>query len=95
MEDFSSWYGNFQALKSISLNVKKNKVTAFIGPSGCGKSTLLRTLLGHVRERDGRIHVAGRDMSRARFGGGTEGKTTALVAAHNKAHCVLRRPPWR
>ncbi|PKK94942.1 MAG: phosphate ABC transporter ATP-binding protein, partial [Tenericutes bacterium HGW-Tenericutes-5] len=37
-------YGDFQALKDISLNVEKNKVTALIGPSGCGKSTFLRCL---------------------------------------------------
>ncbi|MDP2728866.1 MAG: phosphate ABC transporter ATP-binding protein PstB [Dehalococcoidales bacterium] len=36
------WYGNFQALKDISLTVLRNKVTALIGPSGCGKSTFLR-----------------------------------------------------
>ena len=36
------FYGEHQALKSINLNIEKNKVTAFIGPSGCGKSTLLR-----------------------------------------------------
>jgi len=38
------YYGNAKALKSISLNLYRNKVTAFIGPSGCGKSTLLRVL---------------------------------------------------
>src|ERR1700683_547585 len=38
------YYGSFQALHGISLDVHSNKVTAFIGPSGCGKSTLLRTL---------------------------------------------------
>ena len=37
------YYGNFQALKSVSLDIPEHKVTAFIGPSGCGKSTLLRT----------------------------------------------------
>jgi phosphate transport system ATP-binding protein len=37
------YYGKFQALKSIDLDIPENKVTAFIGPSGCGKSTLLRT----------------------------------------------------
>src|SRR5262249_21919814 len=37
-------YGESRALKSISLPLYKNKVTAFIGPSGCGKSTLLRVL---------------------------------------------------
>ena len=36
------YYGKFQALKNISLQVAEKKVTAFIGPSGCGKSTLLR-----------------------------------------------------
>jgi phosphate transport system ATP-binding protein len=38
------FYGAFQGLKGINLDIKQNKVTAFIGPSGCGKSTLLRTL---------------------------------------------------
>lgn len=37
------FYGNFQGLKNINLDIAENKVTAFIGPSGCGKSTLLRT----------------------------------------------------
>jgi len=39
---FSSWYGQFQALKSIDLDIPARHVTAFIGPSGCGKSTFLR-----------------------------------------------------
>ncbi|MGL6108163.1 phosphate ABC transporter ATP-binding protein PstB [Romboutsia sp.] len=38
------FYGDNQALKSINMDIKKNKVTALIGPSGCGKSTFLRTL---------------------------------------------------
>ena len=38
------FYGRFQALKDINLDVVAGQVTAFIGPSGCGKSTLLRTL---------------------------------------------------
>jgi phosphate transport system ATP-binding protein len=37
-------YGSSQALKDITLDLKKNEVTAFIGPSGCGKSTLLRCI---------------------------------------------------
>ncbi|KLU04445.1 Phosphate transport ATP-binding protein PstB [Rhodopirellula islandica] len=40
--DFSAWYGSFQAIHNLSLEVPRNQVTAFIGPSGCGKSTLLR-----------------------------------------------------
>ncbi len=42
LRDVSVYYGRFQALDSISLDIAKRKVTALIGPSGCGKSTLLR-----------------------------------------------------
>ena len=38
------FYGKFQGLRNIHLDIAEKKVTAFIGPSGCGKSTLLRTL---------------------------------------------------
>ena len=36
------YYGDFHALKNISMTMESNTVTAFIGPSGCGKSTFLR-----------------------------------------------------
>jgi phosphate transport system ATP-binding protein len=42
--DFSFYYGSLQALKSVSVEVERNRVTAIIGPSGCGKSTFLRSL---------------------------------------------------
>ncbi len=42
VEDLSVYYGNFRALKGISMEIPTHKVTALIGPSGCGKSTLLR-----------------------------------------------------
>ncbi|MBE3102590.1 MAG: phosphate ABC transporter ATP-binding protein [Firmicutes bacterium] len=38
------FYGNFQALKNINMNIEEKEITAFIGPSGCGKSTLLKSL---------------------------------------------------
>ncbi|MCK4637359.1 MAG: ATP-binding cassette domain-containing protein, partial [Methanomicrobia archaeon] len=41
IDDLSLWYGTFQALKDIELDIYENKVTAIIGPSGCGKSTLI------------------------------------------------------
>jgi phosphate transport system ATP-binding protein len=44
LRDLDFFYGDFRALKSITLPLYENKVTAFIGPSGCGKSTLLRVL---------------------------------------------------
>jgi phosphate transport system ATP-binding protein len=40
--DLAFYYGDFKAIKELSLDVPENKVTALIGPSGCGKSTLLR-----------------------------------------------------
>jgi len=42
MKDFCAWYGDFQALHNLKLDIPENRVTAFIGPSGCGKSTLLK-----------------------------------------------------
>ena len=42
--DLDLWYGTFQALKRISIDIPERKVTALIGPSGCGKSTFLKTL---------------------------------------------------
>ena len=44
IRDFNFYYGNFHALKNISMDIYRGRVTAFIGPSGCGKSTLLRAL---------------------------------------------------
>ncbi len=38
------WYGQTQSLSDVSMDIKRNMVTAFIGPSGCGKSTFLRVL---------------------------------------------------
>jgi phosphate transport system ATP-binding protein len=43
VRNLNFYYGKFQALKNIALELPEKKVTAFIGPSGCGKSTLLRT----------------------------------------------------
>jgi phosphate transport system ATP-binding protein len=42
LRGLNAWYGDFQALHDISLDIPANRVTALIGPSGCGKSTLLR-----------------------------------------------------
>lgn len=44
VKDLDLFYGNFQALKQINMNIEQGKITAFIGPSGCGKSTFLKTL---------------------------------------------------
>lgn len=41
-KDVNVFYGDFQAIKDVSMNIKPRTITAFIGPSGCGKSTFLR-----------------------------------------------------
>jgi len=64
----SLWYGTFQALFEVDLQVKAGSITALIGPSGCGKSTLLRAVnriherLGDYVRTTGRIHVMGTDV---------------------------------
>ncbi len=44
IKNLNFYYGKFQGLKNVNLDIAERRVTAFIGPSGCGKSTLLRTL---------------------------------------------------
>ena len=44
VKDLDLYYGDFQALKKINMDIEEREVAAFIGPSGCGKSTLLKTL---------------------------------------------------
>ncbi|MDF2586461.1 MAG: pstB [Anaerocolumna sp.] len=44
VKDLNLFYGNFQALKNINMEIMKGQITAFIGPSGCGKSTFLKTI---------------------------------------------------
>jgi phosphate transport system ATP-binding protein len=61
------YYGSFQGLKNVNLNIYEKKVTAFIGPSGCGKSTLLRTLnrmydLYPGQRAEGKIMYNGRNI---------------------------------
>ena len=61
------FYGSFQGLKNINLDIYEKKVTAFIGPSGCGKSTLLRTLnrvydLYPGQRAEGEIRYGGRNI---------------------------------
>ncbi len=41
-DNIDIYYGNYRAVRAVSLNILKNKITSFIGPSGCGKSTILR-----------------------------------------------------
>jgi phosphate transport system ATP-binding protein len=56
--DLKLWYGKFQALKGINVDIKHGKITSLIGPSGCGKTTLLRCF-NRVNERYGNVTTTG------------------------------------
>ncbi len=44
IKDLDFYYGEFQALKKINMDIESNRITSLIGPSGCGKSTFIKTL---------------------------------------------------
>ena len=88
MNNLSSWYGNHQALNSISLNVQENKVTAFIGPSGCGKSTLLRWINRmndtiQTARATGNLHLGNLDLLAS---------STDLVDLRRRVGIVFQKP---
>jgi phosphate transport system ATP-binding protein len=66
-ERLNLWYGDFQALFDVDLEIKRGRITSLIGPSGCGKTTFLRSVnriterLGYVRTT-GSIRVLGQDV---------------------------------
>ncbi len=88
VDNFNLWYGDFQALKEVSVSFAQNKITAIIGPSGCGKSTLLRTfnrmndLIEGVRTR-GQILIDGTNI----ISPGVD-----LVVLRKKVGMVFQRP---
>ena len=86
--DLNLWYGTFQALYDVNLDIKKGIITSLIGPSGCGKTTFLRSInrinerLGYVRV-EGAIEVLGHDI----FGKGVE-----LAQVRKQVGMVFQRP---
>ena len=57
-------YGDVEALKGISLSVKKGEVVVILGPSGCGKSTFLRTLNGLEPIKSGQLLYSKKNVKR-------------------------------
>lgn len=64
IENIQSFYGDFQALHGVSLELRKGEVLALIGANGAGKSTLLRSICGLVTARSGTIRWNGEDITR-------------------------------
>lgn len=82
------WYGTFQALFDVNLEIKKGIITSLIGPSGCGKSTFLRSVnriverLGYVRTT-GAIEVLGHDIL---------AETVDVLQVRRQVGMVFQRP---
>ena len=87
-ENLYFYYDRFQALKNVSLEVDRQKITSIIGPSGCGKSTLLRVfnrmndVIENVRT-EGKIFLEGHEI----YGPGTD-----LLELRKKVGMVFQRP---
>ncbi len=63
MKDVNKWFGDFQVLKNINLDVEKNKKIVVCGPSGSGKSTLIRCINRLEEHQEGQITVDGSELN--------------------------------
>ena len=86
--DFSFWYGKFQALKGLTFNIHAHNITALIGPSGCGKSTFLKCL-NRINERHGEVSHEG---SIQVFGHDIYHPTVALPELRRQVGMVFQKP---
>jgi len=82
------WYGTFHALKNITLDIERNRVTALIGPSGCGKSTLLRVFNRMCDQVPGArlagsLQVLGRELA---------GKSCDVTGLRREVGMVFQQP---
>ena len=88
IKNLSLFYGQFQALKNINMEIHVNKITALIGPSGCGKSTFLRALnrMNDLIENaitSGEVYINGQDIY---------SNNIDLLALRRKVGIVFQRP---
>ncbi len=64
-DDVVAGYGDFMILNNLSLQARRGRITLLLGPNGAGKSTVLKTLFGLLKVRQGRIRLAGQDITGA------------------------------
>lgn len=88
VKNLSVFYGKFQALKSVTMDIEKQKITALIGPSGCGKTTFLRSLnrmndLVEDARVIGQVIFDGQDIYQ---------KETDLLELRRRVGMVFQRP---
>ena len=89
-KDLNLWYGDFKALKNISLDVGEREITALIGPSGCGKSTFLKTL-NRMNDLVPGVRIEGMSASRGRTS--LPGTWSSPTCAAGWAWCSKRQTP--
>ena len=63
VRNLSKRFGNFQALKDVSLHIESGELVALLGPSGCGKTTLLRIIAGLETPDEGSVYFSGEDAT--------------------------------
>ncbi len=86
--DLSLWYDRFQALKGVTVDIKRGIITSLIGPSGCGKTTLLRCF-NRVNERYGNVTTTGEIRI---LGKNIYDPDVALVELRKSVGMVFQRP---
>lgn len=88
MRNLDLYYGNFQALKGLNMEIPANQITAFIGPSGCGKSTCIKTInrmndLVNGCRIEGKVEIDGEDIYDPR---------TDVTLLRRRAGMVFQKP---
>lgn len=87
-EQLNLWYGDFQALFDVDLQIKQGIITSLIGPSGCGKSTFLRSV-NRINERLGYVRIDGKIGV---FGHNIYASAVELVQVRKQVGMVFQRP---
>ncbi len=87
-EKLNLWYGTFQALYDVDLDIRQGMITSLIGPSGCGKSTFLRSV-NRINERLGYVRIEGGINV---FGENIYAPEVELIQVRKQIGMVFQRP---